>query len=242
MVGGWAEWMLGFSDQALASITEGLALASRLGHPFSFATSRLHAAILHHFRREPEEVLRRIGEAEVAAAEQRLAVPMDTDIMRGAAFTLQGSLAAVLIGEGISRTQRVAAKLYRTYCLAILAEACLRSGDHARALATLAEALSTADQTAERWWIAEIHRIRGECLLAEGSLSECERSFEQAIRIARRQQAKSLELRAATSLARLCGEQGRRAEARDLLAPVYGWFTEGFSTADLKKRGGCSLS
>ena len=86
----------------------------------------------------------------------------------------------------------------------------------------------------ERWWEAEIHRLKGVLLLSQGNTAESEICFERSIRIARRQRATSLELRAATSLARVWGDQGRRAEARDLLAPVYGWFTEGFDTPDLK--------
>ena len=89
--------------------------------------------------------------------------------------------------------------------------------------------------TGERMWNAELHRIHGLVLMSENKREESEASFEQALLIAREQQAKSLELRAATSLARLWCEQGRRSEARELLAPVYGWFTEGFDTADLKE-------
>ena len=102
------------------------------------------------------------------------------------------------------------------------------------ALAALREGLETADATGEHVWDAELHRLTGTVLVAENKLDEGQTSLQQAIHIARAQQAKSLELRAARDLARLWGEQGRRAEARDLLAPVYGWFTEGFDTADLK--------
>jgi predicted ATPase len=118
--------------------------------------------------------------------------------------------------------------------LASLAEGLTRRGDRAAALAALGEGLETSDVTGQHWWDAELHRLTGTVLLAENKLDEGQSSLQQAIRIAQAQQAKSLELRAATSLARLWGEQGRRAEARDLLAPVYGWFTEGFDTADLK--------
>ena len=97
------------------------------------------------------------------------------------------------------------------------------------------EGLETAGATGEVFWDAELHRLTGTVLLAENKLDEGQASLQQAIRIAQAQQAKSLELRAATSLARLWGERRRRAEARDLLAPVYGWFTEGFDTADLKE-------
>jgi predicted ATPase len=90
------------------------------------------------------------------------------------------------------------------------------------------------EKSSERWWQAEIERLGGVLLLARRNIAESAARFERALRVAREQQAKSLELRAATSLARLWGEQGRRVEAHDLLAPVYGWFTEGFDTADLK--------
>jgi predicted ATPase len=94
--------------------------------------------------------------------------------------------------------------------------------------------LETADATGEHKWDAELHRTKGLVLLAENNLDEAQACYQQAIRIARDQQAKSLELRAVRDLARLWAEQGRRTEARDLLTPVYGWFTEGFDTADLK--------
>ena len=96
------------------------------------------------------------------------------------------------------------------------------------------EGLALADVTGEHFWNAELHRLTGTVLLAENKLDEGQASLQQAIRIAQAQQAKSLELRATTSLARLWRDQGRRDEARDLLAPVYGWFTEGFDTLDLK--------
>jgi len=95
--------------------------------------------------------------------------------------------------------------------------------------------LEIADATGEHKWDAELHRLTGTVLLAENRLDEGQASLQQAIRIAQAQQAKSLELRAAASLARLWGEQRRRVEAHDLLAPVYGWFAEGFDTADLKE-------
>jgi predicted ATPase len=108
-------------------------------------------------------------------------------------------------------------------------------GDRAAALAALQEGLEIARTTGEHGWDAELHRLSGIVLLAENKLNEGEASLQQAIRIAQAQQAKSLELRAARDLGRLWGEQGRRTEARDLVAAVYSWFTEGFDTADLKE-------
>jgi len=123
------------------------------------------------------------------------------------------------------------------YGLAFLAEGLERHGDRAAARAALQEGLDTAVATGQHLWDAELHRLTGTVLLTENKLNEAEASLQQAIRIAQAQEAKSLELRAAYDLARLWGEQGRRPEAHDLLAPVYGWFTEGFDTADLKDAG-----
>jgi predicted ATPase len=95
--------------------------------------------------------------------------------------------------------------------------------------------LEDQGRTGQRRWEAELHRLEGIALSGLNQLDEAQRALKEALRVARRQQAKAYELRAATSLARLWGEQGRRTEARDLLAPVYGWFTEGFDTADLKE-------
>jgi predicted ATPase len=119
--------------------------------------------------------------------------------------------------------------------LAFLGEGLAWHGDRAAALAVLQEGLEIARTTGEHGWDAELHHLAGTLLLAENKLIEGEASLQQAIRIAQAQQAKSLELRAVRDLARLWGEQGRRTEARDLVAPVYSWFTEGFDTADLKE-------
>ena len=116
-----------------------------------------------------------------------------------------------------------------------MAEALARQGEHGASLAAAREGLETQEQTGQRRWEAELHRLEGIALFGLNRLEESQTALEEALRVARRQQAKAYELRAATSLARLWGEQGRRAEARDLLAPVYGWFTEGFDTADLKE-------
>jgi predicted ATPase len=119
--------------------------------------------------------------------------------------------------------------------LAFLAEGLARHGDRAAALAALREGLDTADATGEHMWDAELHRLTGAVLVAENKLDEGYAALQQAIRIAQAQQAKSLELRATASLARLWRDQGKVQKARELLAPVYGWFTEGFDTLDLKQ-------
>ena len=159
-------------------------------------------------------------------------------IMRGWALAVQGQGE-----EGITQLhQRLAAfraagaEISRSRDLALLAEAYGEMGQTEEGLTVLAEALAVADKTGERYWEAEMHRLKGELLLRQASpFEEVEAYFRQAIEIARDQQAKSLELRAATSLSRLWQRQGKRTEAHGLLAPIYGWFTEGFDTTDLQE-------
>jgi predicted ATPase len=124
----------------------------------------------------------------------------------------------------------------RPYYLSLLAEASAQSGQIAKGLKALAEALARLGQSEVQWWEAELHRLRGELLLQHtvAQPGEAEACFHQALDVARRQQAKSLELRAAMSLAHLWQSQGKRDKARELLEPVYSWFTEGFDTANLK--------
>src|SRR5262249_20123707 len=126
--------------------------------------------------------------------------------------------------------------IFRPYFLALLAEAHSIIGEPEAGLTVLTEALTLVDTTGERWSEPELYRLKGELLLQQSSRNqtEAESCFHQAIAIAQNQQAKSFELRIATSLARLWHSQGKRQEAYNLLAPVYGWFTEGFDTADLK--------
>jgi predicted ATPase len=118
--------------------------------------------------------------------------------------------------------------------IALLSRACAIAGQVEEALNLLDEALQIAERTGERWFAAELNRHKGQLLLHQGHTDAAE-EYRKALSIAEEQEAKLWELRAAVSLARLRCDQGRRAEARDLLAPVYGWFTEGFDTADLKE-------
>ena len=122
--------------------------------------------------------------------------------------------------------------------LALLAEAYGQAGQPEAGLTCLAEAVTRVEATEERWWEAEVYRLQGELLLRLRSppdVAQATACFHQALDVARRQQAKALELRAALSLSRLWQQQGQRAEAHALLAPIYGWFTEGFDTADLRE-------
>jgi predicted ATPase len=157
------------------------------------------------------------------------------DWYRGAALVLQRQLpeAMAQIREGIAAYRRSGKLAYVPVALGFLTEALGQAGQTEEALDTLAEALALVQETEERHWEAELHRLRGELLLNQGDEAGAEASLKTAIEVARRQQARSWELRATTSLARLWQALDRGGDARDLLAEIYGWFTEGFDTPDL---------
>ena len=142
-----------------------------------------------------------------------------------------------LIRHGLTAWRATGAEQLRSYFLGLLAEAYGAIGSPAVGLMALTEALTLVDNTGERWYEPEIHRLKGDLLLQQSAdhHAEAQACFQQALDLARSLQAKSWELRAATSLARLWQQQGKCAEAYQLLAPVYGWFTEGFDTADLRE-------
>jgi predicted ATPase len=184
-------------------------------------------------RGEPELALQLLGTAEALVTEQRMSFVVDPQLLRGAALKIQGAFeeAVVCLREGLARP---GALRVRCYGLAMLADALIRQGEHSAAVEAARDGILTAENTGHRQWEAELHRFEGIALYGLNRSQEGQNALEEAMRIARKQQAKAYELRAVTS-ARLRGAQGRRAEARELLAPVYGWFTEGFDTADLKE-------
>jgi class 3 adenylate cyclase/tetratricopeptide (TPR) repeat protein len=233
-MGAQAYWLLGYPEQGLAIGRDALAMAEEIGHPFSLATALVMNVLLYLDRDEPAAALQLLQAAEALAAEQRLGLVLEPQLLRGAVLTSQAALgdAVACLREGLAA--RPGARL-RSYGLARLAEALTQRGEHRAALAEVQKALEAQVKRGERRWEAELHRLEGVALVGLNRLEESQRAFEAALYVARRQQAKSYELRAATTFARLWGEQGRRAQARDLLAPVYGWFTEGFDTADLKE-------
>jgi predicted ATPase len=162
-------------------------------------------------------------------------------IRRGWALAKQGAVAEGIgqLSQGLATLRDTGTALPLSYHLALLAEAYTRGGQVDAGLHVLAEALEHVDKTGELGLEAEIYRLKGECLLAQTGKRrkgrEAEESFRQALDVARHQQAKSLELRAAMSLGRLWQQQSRRAEAHQILAEIYGWFTEGFETPDLQE-------
>jgi predicted ATPase len=160
-------------------------------------------------------------------------------MLRGWALAHQGQAqeGTEQITQGLRACRATGAEEGRPYFLSLLAEAHGTLGEPEAGLTILTEALTLVDTTGERVWEPELYRLKGALLLQYSSdnQAEAERCFQHAIAIAQNQQAKSWELRAATSLARLWQQQGKRQDACDLLAPVYGWFTEGFDTADLQE-------
>jgi class 3 adenylate cyclase/predicted ATPase len=241
MYGSWTRWALGHVDHALQLGNEGLCLAHSLSHPYTLARGLFWNTLLHQFRGEWQVVHERIDEALPMAADHGMDIVLAVGpIMRGWAVAMQGQGAAGMahIRQGLEAYQATGAVFQRPHFLGLMAEV---HGDMAQpqdGMQAIAEALALVEQTGERYYEAELYRFKGELLLnakcemrnTEITPEDC---FHQALDIARRQQAKSWELRAATSLARLWKRQGKRHEAYDLLAPVYGWFTEGFDTADL---------
>jgi TOMM system kinase/cyclase fusion protein len=236
----WPLALLGYPDQALTRMQEALTLAQELSHPVSLAAALYYAALLHYVRREGPAA-QEGAEAAIALSHEQgfpLYVALGTNV-RGWALAVQGHVEEGMaqMRQGRAALQAMGAKLWWPAYLAWLAEAYDGMGQAPDGLAVLTEALTIAHHTGERFWEAEIHRLKGELLraLSAEQHAEAETCLQQALDIARRQQAKLLELRAAVSLSRLWQQQGKRQEAHDLLAPVYHWFTEGFDTVDLQE-------
>jgi class 3 adenylate cyclase/predicted ATPase len=233
-------WHLGYPNQALASAEQAVAIAEAVSHPVSRASALSWAAALHQLRGEVGRA-REVAEMDLALTAEEI-IPFFRAhgvMLRGWALVEegQGKEGITQLREGYSDYRAIGAQIECTHWLALLAGAYRDTDRPAEGLEPIAEALEYAAQTGIVYYEAELHRLDGELRLRLDPRHEqrAEASFRRALEIARHQQAKSWELRAATSLARLWAEQGRRAEAHELLAPVYGWFTEGFDTADLKQ-------
>jgi predicted ATPase len=236
----WTLWLLGYPAQALARVHEALTLAHELAHAFSLAFARCWVATVSQLCRDVPAVHAHAEAAVTRATEQGfpLWIAHGTPV-RGWALALQGQgeEGMAQVRQGIAAWRATGAVLHLPYFSTLLADVCGHRGHTAEGLQALADADTVIEQYEERWWEAEVCRLRGVLLLwqAVSQPEEAEACFHRALEVARRQQAKSLELRAAMSLARLWQQQGKRAAAYDLLAPIYGWFTEGFDTADLRE-------
>ena len=232
-------WLLGYPDQAMASSQAALALAQQLAHPMSLAIALYWAAMLHHMRREVPLTQARAEALMTIRTDQGFSenvVPAMPLLGWARAASGHGEEGIRQIQQGLASQQAAGGTRDRPYYLTLLAEASAQSGQTVAGLEALAEALASWAKSEVQWWEAELHRLRGALLLQHmaAQSGEAEACFQRALDVARRQQAKSLELRTAMSLSRLWQHQGQRQEAHDLLAPIYGWFTEGFDTADLQ--------
>jgi class 3 adenylate cyclase/predicted ATPase len=231
--------LLGYPDQALQRSAEALTLGQTRAHPYSLALVLTYMAVIHQFRRESQAVSEQAEASTTLAIEQGFPYwAARGPILRGWALTAQGQRAEGLaeMQQGLAAWRATGAGLLRSYWCALLAEVYGQVGQPEAGLDVLAETLPLMDKTGERCWAAELYRLKGELVLqAVAEEHQAEACFHQALEVARRQQARSWELRAAMSLSRLWQQQGKGQEARDLLSPLYGWFTEGFETADLQE-------
>jgi predicted ATPase len=239
----FALWLRGYPDQASKRVRQGLLLTQELTHLNSLGGSLFFAAMFHQFCREAYTVQERAETLIVLAKEHELPFWLaEGTFFGGWALAEQGQEedGITQMRRGLIALQTTEAKLGLSHRLSLLAEAHGKKGDTGEGLKMLTEALDIVSGTGECWWEAELYRLKGTLTLEskveshKSKVEEAEACFLKAIEIARRQQAKSLELRAAMSLSRLWQQQGKKDEARQMLADVYNWFTEGFDTRDLQ--------
>ncbi len=235
----WLSWPLlamGYPDQALACLGDGLARARNIAHPNTVAQALFCGCVVRQLLRDRSGVVEFAEALSLLSAEQGFPywLAMAT-IFQGRELDEVGQ-AVTKIQSGLAAYRETEAQVWLPYFLTLLAETETRSGRVVQTCSLLDHALDQVEKTGERWFEAELHRLKGEALLALSPqrAAEAEACYSRGLAIARDQAARLWELRAATSLARLWREHGRRTEAHDLLALIYGWFTEGFDTADLK--------
>ena len=231
-------WHAGYPDRARAQAEQAVESARKVSHPLTQAVALSYAAMLYQMCRDPVRVAS-LAEATIAlCTEHGFPYYLSwAEVLRGwsraAAGDSQAGIAEIRRGiEGLQAKARARLSYYR----ALLVEACMQAGNIDEARETLAEGFVDVEKIGERWWEPELHRLRGELLRSPGGRpEEAAASFQRAIESARGQHARSLELRGALSLGRLWLEEGRREEARLLVSDVYGWFTEGQDTPDLRE-------
>jgi class 3 adenylate cyclase/DNA-binding SARP family transcriptional activator/tetratricopeptide (TPR) repeat protein len=230
-------WCLGYPDQAVERHQEVLALARELGHPFSLADVLFWAGCVLTEMRRDWQALRGYTEELVRLADEKgmAAWLLIGTTFQGEALSMLGQVqeGMALIRKVIAACQSLDMRVWLPTLYRFLAEAQSKAEQPGEGLATLAKALALVEETGERHGEAELYRVQAELLLMQGDEDGAEASLHKAIEVARRQRARSWELRASTSMARLWWKQGRGDEARQVLAEVYGWFSEGSDSADL---------
>lgn len=237
----FALWVLGYPDQALATSRSAVTLARHLGHPFSLVQALVYSTFIHQCRGEVQVIRKLAEEARSLAVEHEFPFwRAEASMMAGWAMAVQseGKEGIVVLREGMANFLETGARMDRPRWLATLAEAYRINEQPHEGLKAVGEALKIIDETKECFFQARLCQLKGELLLTKGAPENtisAEALFREALEIARNQRAKAWELAAATSLARLWQTQSKWREARDLLVPVYDWFTEGFDTVALKE-------
>jgi len=240
----WILALLGHSDQASKKVEEALALAHRQSHAFSLAVALVHRNLVLEIRRE-WPAYQQQAEAVIALCREQGfgSILAQSTMYRGYALAQQGRTeeGIALIREGLDAQLATGASLFRPRFLCFLAEACGTAGRFEEGLAAVAEAVAIVEKTGERYNDARLLQLKGELVLRGSGVqaelrlqTEAEECFRKSIEIACQQEAKTFELKAVVSLARLWKQQGKKAEARQALAEIYGWFSEGLDTKDLK--------
>jgi predicted ATPase len=232
-------WVLGYPDQARQRRHEALTVAQTVDHAYSQGLVHFFAAWVAQLCRDPQATaVQAAAVLTLAQAHGFQFLATLGQVFQGWAVAMQGQATAGIaqLRQGLAAYQALVGGLSVPHFLALLVEAYGQAGQPAEGRALLAEALAVAHRMGDRWGEAELYRLQGELVLKQSldQAAAAEGCFQQALAIARCQQARAWELRAAMSLSRLWQRQGKRAAARALLAPIYGWFTEGFDTADLQ--------
>jgi class 3 adenylate cyclase/predicted ATPase len=236
----WDLWFLGYPDQSLSRVSEALALAQDIGHPYTIAFAHYMTSVVHLLRGEADRAFESAEKSFEMSQEQRFSLYVTLSrISRGRALGDLGRFgeARAEIVLGIDEARRRGIGFMRPMMDSWLAEMHAKAGENERALSIVEGALADIGDVTGRSWETELHRQRAQIILAlnPSKSREAESYLTKSIEVARGQSAKSLELRAATSLAELWRTQGRLDEARALLEPIYGWFLEGAETADLRR-------
>jgi predicted ATPase len=233
-------WLLGYPEAALADTRQALDDAREIAQAATLMSTLCYASLTYAFCGNYSAATSVVDELAALADEKHTLFWKVVGMMgRGQIFALTGraSDAVNMIASGMAASRSTGSKTFAPAFLSYLATAYADLGQFDDARRCIGEAITAVETTKERIWEAEVHRVAGEIALssADRDAGKAEAYFRRALAVARKQQAKSWELRAAMSMARLWRDRGRRDEARDLLAPVYGWFTEGFDTLDLKE-------
>jgi predicted ATPase len=234
-----ARWHRGSPDQASEAAGQALWYAKESAHAHTLADALSLGAMTAVFERRPAEVEARATASIALAEEHGFALWLGRgQVLQGWTMAQRGDGAAAVerIQQGLSAAAATGSGLWKPFLFGLLAEALALAGEIEQGLMALAQALAAADASGQRGTDAELHRRRGDLLrhVPDLDVTECETFFRKAVAIAQEQGTRGFELRAAVSLARLLGDHGRRGEARDVLAPVYAGFSEGFDMPDLK--------